>query len=356
MADSRISPAQRLDNRQVLSEDELRLLAEGSDEQRATVRALLRERLSPEDLELRDRAAAATGQMLLMLVTAAANYNAMCVLSKDFRGAGTLLEMIAERWRDAEDLDLELLGSDFLKDEEGALLGAIEDSLVLTWSDDADCQAHRLDPREVRDRVQTVCRQLPYAEAWNNDWDRVAREAKATLRERDDWHDGVDEYIDGLAEEMKFHGPALAGKLRRLRPGRLAGRLLPGRPSRVATVQELLESLVAVTNETGEWYRALAPNGRELTSAEQHTTRNLLIRGARRLREADDERDGVSDFMRTVLRLRSSLDHSMHRSLILALSGDPARRSRAMTDDEFVRRVRQMQGQLEALRPSNSSP
>jgi hypothetical protein len=355
VADSRISPAQRLDNRQVLSEDELRLLAEGSDEQRASVRALLRERLSPEDLELRDRAAAATGQLVLMLVEAAATYNAMCVFSKDFQGAQELLEIIAERWRDAEELDLELLGNDFLTDDEVALFGALEDSLVLSWSHDENCQALRLDPREVRDRVQTVCRELPYAEAWNNGWDHFARDGKESVRERGDWHDGVDEYIDRLAEEMKFHGPAIAGKLRRLRPGRLAGRLLPGRPSRVATVQGLFESLVAATNETGEWYRALAPNGRELTGAEQQRTRDLLIQGARRLREADDERDGLSGFMGTVLRLRSSLDHSMHRSLILALSGDPARRSRAMTDDEFVRRVRQMQGQLEALRPSNSS-
>ncbi|HEY5196760.1 MAG TPA: hypothetical protein VIJ51_07015 [Solirubrobacteraceae bacterium] len=357
MADGKRTPARRLTGQlDVLSDDERRRIAEGSDEQRATVRTLLRERLSAEDLELRDRAAASTGQMVLMLVTAAANYNAMCVLNKDFTGAQGLLEMIAERWRDAEELELELFGSDFLKDEEAALLGALEDSLVLSWSDDEDSRSLRLDPREVRCRVQTVCQELPYADAWNDDWDRVARDAKASLRARGDWHDGVDEYIDRIAQEMKLHGPALAGKLRRFRPGRLAARLLPGLPSRVATVQELLESLVGSSDDTLKWYRALAPNGRALTPVEERTTRDLLERGARWLREADDERDGLSEFAGAVLRLRSSLDHSVHRSLILALSDDPARRFRAMTWDEVARRVRRMQGQLVALRASSSSP
>jgi hypothetical protein len=355
VADSR-PPVERLVAQlEALSSEDRRLLEadDTSDDVREAVIARLRALLTPEDRALRDEAMSAKGDLVLMLIEAAATYNAMLVFTKKYTGAQEFLELIAERWRAAEVLDLGRLGSDFLRDEELALLGAIEDSLVLSLSDDEEHRAHRLDPQEVRERVRTVCQELPYAEAWNRGWDSYARDAKVSLRQQDGWHEAVDNHIDGLADGMKLEPDSLVGKARRMRPRRVATRVLPGRPKRVARVLGLTEALVADITEAVAYYQHIALDGRELTVQEQEVVRGLLESGAVRLRMVDAERDLFVDAEASVVRLYAELHHALHRSMILTLSPDPERRKRAMSAQELLHHVQQMQARAAALRPQS---
>jgi hypothetical protein len=340
---------------EVLSQEDRRLLEadDTSDEAREAVIARLRTLLTPEDRALRDAAMSAKGDLVLMLMEAATTYNAMRVFTKKYSGAQEFLELIAERWRAAEILDLGRLGTDFLRDEELALLGAIEDSLVLSLSDNEEHRAHRLDPQEVRERVRTVCQELPYADAWNRGWDSYARDAKASLRTQEGWHEAVDDYIDGLAEDMKLGPDSLVATARRIRARRVVTRLLPGRPKRVARIHELAEALVADITEAVDYYQRLAPDGRELTNREQEAVRALLESGAVRLRIVDAEHDLFADTEANVVRLYAELHHALHRSMILTLSPDPERRKLAMPAQELLHHVQQMQARTAALRPQH---
>jgi hypothetical protein len=340
---------------EVLSEEDRRLLEadDTSDEDREAVIARLRALLTPEDRALRDAAMSAKGDLVLMLMEAATTYNAMRVFTKKYTGAQEFLELIAERWRAAEILDLGRLGSDFLRDEELALLGAIEDSLVLSLSDDEEHRAHRLDPLEVRERVRTVSRELPYAEAWDTTWDRYATDVKAAWRVQDGWHEAADDYIDDLAGTMKLGRDSLVEKARRIRPRRVATRLLPGRPKRAARIHELAEALFVDISEAVDHYQQIAPDGRALTPQEQEAVRALLVSGAIRMRVLDAERDLFGDTEASVVRQYTELHHALHRSMILTLSPDPERRNRAMPASELLHHVRQMQGRAAALRPQH---
>jgi hypothetical protein len=349
------SPAERLVAQlEVLTPEDRRLLDadDTSDEDRAAVVARLRGLLNLEDRALHDAAMSARHDLVQVLIDAAALYIGMCVFTRRYTAAQELLELIAERWRAAEVLELGRFGSDFLTDNQLALLGAIEDSLVLSLADDEEHRAHRLDPQEVRERVRTVCRELPYAEAWDTIWERYATDVKAAWRVQDGWHEAADDYIDDLAETMKLGPDSLVGKTRRMiRPRRVATRLLPGRPKRVARIHELAEALFVDISEAVDYYQQIAPDGRELTDPEQQVVRAMLESGAVRLRIVDAERDLFANLEASVVRLYAELHHALHRSMILTLSPDPERRERAMPAQELLHHVQQTQGRAAALRP-----
>jgi len=125
--------------------------------------------LSHNEAELAERAARLTVEIRLALLEAASAYTTMApgerVLDVAQRaGAWRWLQRIAGLMRDAEVLGLGALGDDFLTEGAEALLGALEDSMVLALSEDEDRGSQVLAVDEV------IARALALDEQWT--WGR----------------------------------------------------------------------------------------------------------------------------------------------------------------------------------------
>jgi hypothetical protein len=91
---------------------------------------------------------------------------------------------------------------------------------------------------------------------------------------------------------------------------------------------------------TAESYAKVAPDGRELNAADAAELRGALVQLARCGRHIADDRDLIEQGTGSEVDLRSSRDfiRSLRHSVVLALSDDPAERSRAMSVDEMKAR------------------
>jgi hypothetical protein len=207
------------------------------------------------------------------------------------------LERLAVRARNVEELNGQPLGE--IEGEEFgagvALLGAVEDSLVLVASADPDKQARRADAMEIH----TIALAARDAGIWD-------------LRPRQ---------------------PGKRGR------SQAFGEINPTDQATIERAKELTERLVMTTIETVRFYQQLAPVGRELAGDARKTVHERLDRNGLCLRDAHTDRDLLAylavkegiDFRSTVEVLRL-----VQRSLVLALSDDPGRRARAISEDKLV--------------------
>jgi hypothetical protein len=159
------------------------------------------------------------------------------------------LERLAERARNVEALNGRPLGE--IEGEEFgagvALLGAVEDSLVLVVSMDPDKRARRVDAVGLHGMAL------------------AARDAGV-------W-------------DLR---PSRSGKRAR---GRTFGEINPADDATIAHAKELTERLVMTTFETVRVYQELAPDRRELASTERTTVHERLDVNALCLRDAHSDRD-----------------------------------------------------------------
>ncbi len=202
--------------------------------------------------------------------------------------AGRLAESIAEDWRQAE-----LAGAteatvieDLQSDDVVDLLGAMQDSLILTIDDRHD---HRRD---------------------------------ATLISIDETTDRTRALANRDSLGRRPHPDDAPGEMER-------------------RFDELADGTVAALADVSTVYRELAPDGRELAEHEAESARGALERAAILGRDLDDNREltaGLAE--RRDLRPSLSLLRSMQAGLVLALSSDPGRRAQAITVPELLDRIR----------------
>lgn len=239
------------------------------------------------------RAAEASAELVALLAEAAAAYVKADPRAHPPEGgaraeAWEWVERIAEAWRDAEQKGATLRE---LVDEAGTagpfgLLGAIQDSLVLSLSPDAGLRGAALSAQEVGERVEQ------------------------------------------LREGGAFDGPV--------------GPPLPKTPSGEVSEDdgrrfEDLSSLVLASHgDNLELYARLKPDGRELDMADAGAVRDRVQDTAGAARALDAERELVEG-LRGRRDLRSDLEmlRATQEGFVLALADDPARRAKAIPAEEL---------------------
>jgi hypothetical protein len=164
-----------------------------------------RRRLSPERRAALEKAARLTAEIRVSLAWLAGEYTlARLSDGPDHpRRTWDRLEAIADRSRDADELNLDLLyGDDFLLAEELALMGALEDSIILGRSDDDARRRLRVEPREVIDRLAFVVDWGGYDTAWDESWDAVAAGIRAGATDDVD-ASSLDTALAGLIDALE---------------------------------------------------------------------------------------------------------------------------------------------------------
>ncbi|HEY1276530.1 MAG TPA: hypothetical protein VGF25_16590 [Thermoleophilaceae bacterium] len=259
------------------------------------------EGLTAEEEALIRRAAETTMRLRLAVVDVAGVY---VRLGPDARGldvaargrAAAEVERVAELWRDGE-----MAGSWEVEREvgwaaPGHLLGALQDSLILALSSRPGRRAQLLPVDEAVRRVEAL-------------------EAEGAF-------EGLDRVGEGSA-----------------------GGDAPPRPGE--QTDALADSLIVACARTFAFYLDLAPDGRPL-EARSVEALECLEAAASCNRALDRERDLLEqpgagprlDPARAILR-------AMQNGLVLALSGDPARRAKAMPAGELRRRMRPLEEALD---------
>ena len=248
----------------------------------------------PEEIhDALKRAAKASGELLVLLTEAAAAYVEADPRARPPQGEARVeawewVERIAEEWRDAESTGATLRE---LVDEGGtagpfALLGAIEDSLVLSLSSDPELREQALAAQEVTERVEE------------------------------------------LRGEGAFEGPVPPPR-KKSKPERVA-------VADAARFEELSSAVLATHGDNLELYAQIRPDGRELDPEERAAVRDRVQDTAGAARTLDAER-ALVDALEEHRDLRSDLEmlRATQQGMVLALSEDPARRRKAIPVGEL---------------------
>jgi hypothetical protein len=245
-------------------------------------------------------------------------YSQMILRDEDGE-AWDCLETLAERWRDAGELRrLEQMGDGFLSDEAVQLFAALEDSLILLLSSDEQRRALRLEAEELVDRFVMAGSQGLYDGIYDS-WEEAIRP----------------KLVEG---ELEFGRPVQPRRVEP--PKRPSGSpLAAGRRKRRDRMREPMELLSNAMLETALFYKQLDPDGRELRGEDRAKARELLEAGAACDRRIDRDRYQFSQSSWDLVSLNLAQFRAMRRSLVLALSDDPARRAKAMPAGELQSRV-----------------
>ncbi|HEY5197572.1 MAG TPA: hypothetical protein VIJ51_11170 [Solirubrobacteraceae bacterium] len=310
-----------------------------------------RRRLSPERRAALDKAARLTAEIRASLARLAGEYTRARLSDgpDHSRRAWERLEAIADQSREADELNLDLLyGDDFLLAEELALLGALEDSIVLGRSDEDARRRLRVEPREVIDRMAFVVDWGGYDTAWDESWDAVAAGVRAGAT--DDVDAGsldtalaglIDALEIGRGEQTTRTSLVSARSLKIRRPFR---RRQPA-ASLEGPLDELRQSIVTVH----EVYLRLSPDGRAQKAEKQVAAAEALEVEATHLRMLDTLRVQVALDDRELLTTWVAAAYPVRHNLILAISADPRRRARAASPDDLADQLRTRDQKLARL-------
>jgi hypothetical protein len=216
-------------------------------------------------------------------------------------------EVLAERWRiPIERYQLEQVGDEFISDEGAQLYSAIEASFILTLSADPARRALRLDPDELMGRILGAGEGI-----WHEHWPEI--------------HESILTEVD-----RKVAGPADLPAVTVKRPSRLSR----FNRSRTREIDAWKVRLGEAYTEAAFFYKELAPDGRELSAAERAAAEEHVETAATVDRELDLTRELFSEQEWSQTRLMLAEFRSLRRSLTLALSSNPHRRSLALSLDE----------------------
>lgn len=252
-------------------------------------------RITPEQEAFAKRVASTTARMRVLLVDAATAY--VSLEAPDERGdVGTLeqawdwAERIAVQWREADQAGATdpIVEEDLSSERPHRLLGAIEDSLILTAVGDLDQRSLALPIEETTNRITELDE--------DGAWDTVDIRRRETPPSGD-----LDE--------------------------------------RVARFDQLEMRLLGAVSEAAAFFPRLVPDGRDLTGNELAESRKQLASLAACGRELDRERDLLTDLLeRRDLRPSIGVLRSMQHALVLRLSDDPDRRQAALPLPELAER------------------
>jgi hypothetical protein len=216
-------------------------------------------------------------------------------------------EVLAERWRiPIERYQLEQVGDEFISDEGAQLYSALEASFILTLSGDPERRALRLDPDELMGRILGAGEGI--------------------------WHEHWAEFRDSILTEIdrKAAGPVEMAPMAARRPDRVSR----FNRNRNRAIDAWNARLGEAYTATAIFYKELAPDGRELSAEERAATEEHVETAATVDRELDLARELFSQQDWSQTRLMLAEFRSLRRSLTLALSSDPDRRSLALSLDE----------------------
>lgn len=216
-------------------------------------------------------------------------------------------EVMAERWRiPMERFQLEQAGDEFLSDEGAQLYAALEASFILTLSGEAERRAVRLEVPELMGRLLGAGEGI--------------------------WHEHWPELHESMLTEMdrKMAGPSELPSVTIKRPSRISR----FNRSRNREIDAWNARLGEAYTETAVFYKELAPDGRELSAEERAAAAEHVETAATVDRELDLARELFSEQDWSHTRLLLAEFRSLRRSLTLALSSDPGRRSLALSLDE----------------------
>ena len=197
------------------------------------------ESLAPEERERVMAFARLRGALVLEFLEVLGEYVRMLRL-EDFGAAGECAERLALQWRDVGERErLEQLGEQLLPEEGMQLLGALQSSLILASSGEAERRKLALGEREVAERTVLAGREG----AWP-DWEEAMR-------------------ITQLERQQRYGG---TGEVHVETPKRLSGKLLiPGRRKRHAVAVELSKLLEdELAAGAGFYTETLLPDGSRL--------------------------------------------------------------------------------------------
>lgn len=203
------------------------------------------EQLAPDERVIAERAMRAGFDLRWAILDAVNGYGSMLV-EDYFSDAWVWLEMLALRWRDTEaEFDLEHSLGELLMPVEGIqLLGALEDSFVLSRSAEPERRALALGWQELTVRMDLAGE----AATWGSHWEEVAEEAFGQAR----------------TGRMRRNAEAGYKRLRRKRLGlraRVQGGMTPR--SRALQLARTLDDQALVP--VAALYRKLDPDGRART-------------------------------------------------------------------------------------------
>jgi hypothetical protein len=267
------------------------------------------------------------------------------------RTAWDSLERLVECWPAIEELDLDqLYGEDFLTTDELRLLGALEDSIVLMSSYDGSRQAMRLPPAEILRRLRVVVGQGGYEQDWDAILDDIVERTRAIAG------DTIGQAsIDVILIEQPAAGePGRWWSANRLRLSTVRGMVTWPRSAhqnRVAAAKKLLDAVQEPLEATHAFHFELAPDGRPLKNAQHATARKAIENGAVCLLALEVDHDLFTETEDDLLQPGISAWRLVQRSLIMAMSTDPARRALATTRSDLIGALRKRQLQLPRPKP-----
>lgn len=263
------------------------------------------ESIPPED---RQRISQASAEFFDDFWAALAGYSATFADGPTDTAPEEWLELMALRWRVMMERNgVERAGEDVLSDEGAQLYSALEDSFALSGSADEERRALRLGPEEFLSRMLSAGEGI-----WHGDWEQQ-RERMLTSIDRT--AGGPIDLPDGAVR----------------RPSRLSFRFQPRRQQQMT---RLLNLAGETYNALAVFYKELAPDGRELSAAEQSAVRSQIEDAAAADRELDLARGSFPERDWEPTRLMLGELRSLRRSLVLALSSDPERRGLVVTIPE----------------------